>query len=292
MKIVAKFSQVKKQFGDVTALQSISFEVAAGQSVALLGPNGAGKSTALSILQGLRAPTSGSVELFGAKPGSRAAMQRVGVTPQLADFSPQMTPAELLDFARAHYPAPRALDDLIEVFDIGAAAGRRVEGFSGGEKRRVALAMAFAGNPELAILDEPTTGLDAAGQAHFQDIAVDFVRRGASLIVTSHYWPEIEKIADHIIMIDRGRTIMDGSVEAIKKAVGLNRVTLRGPANARFLENNFTSRDGVWTTARSDTDTLIRELVASRVEYSELTVSPLGLEEAIAIYRSKPGTEQ
>ncbi len=283
--IVASFLGVSKKFGNVTALENLNLEVAQGQAVALLGPNGAGKTTALSMLQGLRQPSAGRVELFGQAPGTPAAMARVGVTPQTTDFPPQLSPLELIDFARAHFRSPRPADQLIATFGLEKLASRPVLGFSGGERRRVALALCFAGNPELVILDEPTTGLDAKGQKEFQALANQFVAQGGSLILTSHYWLEIETIANHIVMIDNGETVMNGTINDIKSAIGLNRVSLESDEPGDFIRTNFTCSGGHWSQTTNDSDSLIRALVRSGEPFHSLKVTPRGLEEAISIYR-------
>ncbi len=282
---VASFTNVSKNFGKISALKNLNLEVKKGQAVALLGPNGAGKSTALSMLQGLRQPTSGKVELFGGTPGTPSVMKRIGVTPQSTDFPPQLTPRELLQFTTAHYDTPRTIDQLIETFDLRELIDRRVEGFSGGERRRVALALCFAGNPELVILDEPTTGLDAKGQKDFSIIANQFVADGGSLILTSHYWLEIENIANHIVMIDNGITVMDGTISDIKSAFGLNHISLTTDKPGAYIRENFTMENGEWNMVTNSSDDIIRELVNANEPFSNLKVTPRDLEEAIAIYR-------
>lgn len=283
--IVASFKNVSKNFGDIVALKNLNLEVKQGQAVALLGPNGAGKSTALTMLQGLRQPSSGKVELFGGAPSSPNVMKRIGVTPQSTDFPPQLTPRELLQFTSAHYDAPRTIDQLVETFDLNKLIDRRVEGFSGGERRRVALALCFAGNPELVILDEPTTGLDAKGQKDFSKIANQFVADGGSLILTSHYWLEIENIANHIVMIDNGVTVMDGTITDIKSAFGLNHISLSTVEPGPYIRENFTLENDEWNMVTNSSDQVIRDLVNAKEPFSNLKVTPRDLEEAIAIYR-------
>lgn len=283
--IVASFKNVSKKFGDIVALKSLSLEVKQGQAVALLGPNGAGKSTALSMLQGLRQPTSGEVQIFGQTPGAPSAMSRVGVTPQATDFPPQVTPRELLGFTTTHFPSPRSIDQLIETFGLNKLADRRVQGFSGGERRRVALALCFAGNPELVILDEPTTGLDAQGQKDFSQMANKFVADGGSLMLTSHYWLEIENIANHIVMIDNGITVMDGTIADIKSAFGLNHISFASDKPGQHIRQNFVPERDQWTATTNQSDQTIRDLANSGEPFADLKVTPRDLEESIAIYR-------
>ncbi len=287
MEVVAALTNVSKTFGTTVALKSLSLTVKKGQAIALLGPNGAGKSTALSILLGLRQPTSGNAKLFGAAPGSPSAMQKIGVTPQMANFPPQLTPVELLQFACSHFPAPHKIDYLINTFGLEEIAKRRVQGFSGGERRKIAIAMCFAGNPELVILDEPTSGLDTEGQKKFQTLATDYIRQGASLILTSHYWPEIENVADHIIMIDKGKTVLSGAIAEIKAAVNVNRISFNASTANRFVQKNFTKNNSGWTMTTTGSDEIIRQLVESGQDFTNLKITPRSLEEAIAIYRDE-----
>ncbi len=283
--IVASFSNVSKHFGKVVALKNLNLKVKKGQALALLGPNGAGKTTALSMLQGLRQPTSGQVEIFGQTPGTPSAMRRIGVTPQATDFPPQLTPRELLQFTTAHFPVPASIDRLITMFGLEKLAARPVKDFSGGERRRVALALCFAGNPELVILDEPTTGLDAQGQKDFSQMANRFVADGGALILTSHYWLEIENVANRIVMIDNGKTVMDGTIADIKSTFGLNHISFTSPDPGPHIRNNFTQENGIWSANSSQSDDTVRALVKSGETFSDLKITPRNLEESIAIYR-------
>jgi len=289
MPIIASLSNVSKTFGNDQVLKDLSFTVKKGQSIALLGPNGAGKSTALSILLGLRQATSGTSEIFGGSSGSANAMKRVGVTPQAIDFPPLITPSEILDFTINHFENPHKKDYLIKTFGLEKLANRRMQGFSGGERRRVAIALCFAGNPELVVLDEPTSGLDAKGQREFQTIVRNFVKTGGSVILTSHYWQEIENISDHIIMIDKGKTVLSGDVVEIKTTVNINRVSFSCASPNKFTKDNFTLKNGEYTLTTSNSDDVILQLVNSGQKFSHLKITPRTLEEAIEIYRKEKG---
>ena len=142
---VAELNAVTKWYGDVEALSGIDLAVGAGEAVALLGPNGAGKSTAVNILLGLRKPTSGTARLFGLPSTAPEARRRVGATPQEIDFPPNLKGRELINFVRGHYANPFELDDIVERFDLADIVERQATALSGGQRRRLALAMAFAG---------------------------------------------------------------------------------------------------------------------------------------------------
>ena len=163
--VAAELLGVTKRFGAVAALDDVSFAVGEGEVVALLGPNGAGKSTAISVLLGLRTPDAGIARLFGADPREPAARRLVGATQQESVFPSTLRVRELVDLVRAHYEHPLSTDTVSERFELGRIVGRQTGGLSGGERRRLGVALAFAGRPRLVVLDEPTAGLDREARA-------------------------------------------------------------------------------------------------------------------------------
>jgi len=278
-----------KSFGTVRAVNGVDLDLAPGEALGFLGPNGAGKSTVLSILMGLRPADGGEVALFGHAPDSAAARALFGATPQSAGFPEQITPRELLGYAAAHHRAPRPAADLAEAFGLGRLIDRRMAGFSGGEVRRVALALAFVGNPRLVFLDEPTTGLDSAAQEGFQQVARDYVRQGGALVLTSHHWDEIEVVCDRLTMIDRGEPVLDGTIDAIRARTRVNRVTFALPDGQKppsWLAAGATTA-GQWQAESADSDALIRRMVADDVPFSALAVRPLDLKDIINRIRNE-----
>lgn len=277
-----------KRFGALKAVAGVDLDLAAGEAVGLLGPNGAGKSTTLSILMGLRAADAGTVTIFGHAAGSPAARRLMGATPQAAGFPEQLTPRELLAYAAAHHANPRQAKDLAEAFGMGALMDRRLAGFSGGEVRRVALALAFVGAPKLVFLDEPTTGLDAAAQDGFRSVARNFVQQGGAVVLTSHHWDEIEVICDRITMIDKGERVLDGSLTAIRARTRVNRLSFALPEGTLPPDWLGASRvpDG-WHVETQDSDALLRRMAMEGVPFAALTLRPLDLKDVISRLRKE-----
>jgi ABC-2 type transport system ATP-binding protein len=193
------------------ALDAVDLAVEAGEVVALLGPNGAGKTTALSLLLGLRRPDSGRAEIFGVDPRRPPARVAVGVTPQDAGFPPTLRVREIVDLVGAHFPFPAPTDELLARFDLSAVARRQAGGLSGGERRRLAVALAFAGEPAALFLDEPTAGLDVQSRravwAEIDQYCVD----GGTVLLTTHHVEEAERLAARIVLLARGRVVAEGT---------------------------------------------------------------------------------
>lgn len=273
-----------KRFGRIEALADLSLELRRGEALGLIGTNGAGKTTALTLLQGLRRADTGRAEIFGHPAGSVAARRHVGITPQNADFPEQMSAREVLAYAAAHFERPQPVGELVAAFGLERLIDRRMDGFSGGELRRVALALAFVSNPDLVFADEPTAGLDTGGQDMFKTYARAYVEGGGSLLLTSHHWDEIEHICDRIVMIDRGRLLLEGTLDDIRRKAGRNRISFTVPENTPvppWLDEHFQREGQRWSGVSADSDALLRRLLADLPELEELHVAPLDLKETV-----------
>lgn len=264
--IVLSFENVAKSYGEVHALQSLSFAVERDEIIALLGPNGAGKTTALEIALGLRNPDSGRVRLFGTSPRSVAIRRRLGVTPQESGFPDMLCVEEIVAFVAAHYPHPAAIGETLARFGLAEMKQRRAGTLSGGESRRLALALAFVGNPELVVLDEPTAGLDVESRRRLWD-AVRNLGSGRSILFTTHYLEEAQALATRILVVDCGRLLFDGKAQALRRRVGGRHVSYLGV-------------DGPVSIATSDADAYVRAMVEGGVAFSDLEISRPSLEEA------------
>jgi ABC-2 type transport system ATP-binding protein len=282
----ATFAAVSKRYGPVTALDGVDFEIRRGETVALLGPNGAGKSTTIGLLLGLERLDSGRIAVLGGSPEHAVAAGRVAAMLQEGGLPPGATVAELVDFVRQLYPRPLPLGEVLELAGLGDLAGRRSERLSGGQAQRVRFALAIAGNPELAFLDEPTTGMDVEARHAFWDRMRAFAAQGRTVLFATHYLEEADAVADRVLALQRGRVVADGPVTAIKARSSRRvvRCTLPG-ADSRTLgrlpgvTEVSLHGDSVRLTT-GDADATVRALFATGLPVRDLEVSGGGLEEA------------
>ncbi|WP_432829750.1 ABC transporter ATP-binding protein [Dactylosporangium sp. CA-092794] len=279
--MLARTVEVTRRYGDTLALDRVSLDIPPGGVLGLLGPNGAGKSTLLNLLVGLRRPTSGAVELFGGDPRDPARRRQIGVTPQETGLPSTLRVRECLEFVAAHFPDPVPPAELLDRFGLTEVARRQTGGLSGGQKRRLAVALAFAGRPRLVFLDEPTTGLDVEARRALWDAVRVFAAEGGTVVLTSHYLEEIEALADRVVVLGAGRILADDTVAAIRAMVGIHRVTLTAP-DLPDLPGvvGIEQLDGRTSLLTPDADQLVRDLVRAEVPFQGLQVSPTTLEEA------------
>ena len=281
MSAAALLDNVHKSYGAKDALRGVSAEIDAGGVTALLGPNGAGKTTAVAILLGLRRPDRGRARLFGADPRLGAARRSIGAIPQEIGFPPSLRVRELVDLVRAHYERPVPQAELLRRFGLDEVAGRQAGGLSGGQKRRLATALAFAGNPRAVFLDEPTVGLDVDARRSLWGEIRAYAADGGTVLLTTHYLEEAEALASRILVIKEGLLIAEGSPEALRAQVGLSRVRIRAWPLPDLPAVTRTERQGETTTVwTGDVDTLVRALVGQSVSLDGLEVLPASLEEA------------
>jgi ABC-2 type transport system ATP-binding protein len=280
--ILARADQVSRRYGDVLALDRVDLTVRAGELVGLLGPNGAGKSTLINLLVGLRRPTAGRVELFGGDPRDPARRRQLGVTPQETGMPGTLRVGEVVDFVAAHYPDPLPRAELLDRFGLAEQVRRQTGGLSGGQKRRLALALAFVGRPRLVVLDEPTTGLDVEARRELWEAVRAYHADGGTVLLTSHYLEEIEALAHRVVVVGQGRVLADDTVEAVRGIVGVRRVsvTVDGPLPPLPGIRGVEEAEGRTHLLTGDADQLVRDLVASGVPFRDLEVRPTSLEEA------------
>ncbi|GAA1537676.1 ABC transporter ATP-binding protein [Dactylosporangium maewongense] len=284
--LLARTVDVTRRYGTgakaQVALDGVSLDIHAGGVVGLLGPNGAGKSTLVNLLVGLRRPTSGTVELFGGDPRDPAARRRIGVTPQETGLPATLRVRECVAFVAAHFADPVPTGELLEGFGLTEVAGRQTGGLSGGQKRRLAVALAFVGRPDLVFLDEPTTGLDVQARRDLWDHVRAYGRTG-TVVLTSHYLEEIEALADRVVVLGGGRVLADDTVAAIRAMVGIHRVSLDSATLPELPPLpgvvGVEQADGRTSLLTADPDQLVRDLVTTGVPFRGLQVRPTSLEE-------------
>ena len=270
-----------KAFGGRLALAGLDLAVPRGSFLALLGPNGAGKTTALSLLLGLRVPDRGEALLLGRPPFDEGVRRRIGATPQVSAFPSGLKVREVVAFVAAHYSDPMPEAGLYERFGLGGLAGRQVGGLSGGEQRRLGVALALVGNPEIVFLDEPSTGLDVEARRMLWDTVRAFHEDGGTVLLTTHYLEEAETLAERIAVINHGRLVAQGTRQEITSRIALRRVRFRAAVVPKVEPVARSAFDaGVVTLYTADADRLVRHLVEARITFSDLEVLPAGLEEA------------
>lgn len=279
--LVASLEQASKRFGKTLALDAVSLQVRQGELLALLGPNGAGKSTAISLLVGLRPADSGKVRLFGLNPREAKARLNLGVTPQETSLPNELRVREVLDLVQAYYPKPVPQGELLERFGLVGLERRQCGGLSGGQKRRLAVALAFAGNPKLVILDEPTTGLDVESRRGLWESVKHYQAEGGTVLLTTHYLEEAEALASRVVVINQGRIIAEGTVSQIKGRVGLKQVRYQGhPVPGLAGVSKAEQENGNTILYTADSDSVVRQLVQQNVPFSNLEVQAVSLEQA------------
>ena len=217
---------LRKAFADVIAVDGLDLEVARGECFGLLGPNGAGKTTTIEICEGLTAADAGTVELLGLDwtTGAGELRQRIGIQLQETQFPEKLTVEETLRLFRSFYRRGISVDESIRTAQLEEKRGARVGTLSGWQKQRLAMACALVGDPELLFLDEPTTGLDPQARRHLWDLVDALKQAGRTIILTTHYMEEAERLCDRVAIMDHGRIIAQGATPQLVALVGAEHI--------------------------------------------------------------------
>ena len=292
----AELHDATKAFGPVQALKGVSLAVQQGETLALLGPNGAGKTTAISLMLGLRRPTTGRAALFGRDPREHASRLRVGVMLQESGVPETLKVGEVVELFRRLYPAPLSVEEALVAAGLESKATALSGALSGGQKQRLYFAVAIVGDPDLLFLDEPTVGLDVEARQVFWSYIGGLVGRGKTIVLTTHYLEEADALADRIVVIDGGRVLVEGTPSAIKARVGGKTVRFRA---AGLDEARVATLGGVGGVRRTGDrfefytlrpEEALARIFAAGVELRELEVVGAGLEEAfLAVTREREG---
>lgn len=280
-----------KSYGGKRAVDGLSFEVDRGQIVALLGPNGAGKTTTVEILESFRKPDAGRVEVLGLNVETQAEelKPRMGVMLQNGGLYPAITPREALDLFAHFYPSSREPDELLKAVGLVEVAGTRYRRLSGGEKQRLRLAIAMIGCPEIIFLDEPTAGLDPHARRATWGLIASLRERGTTVVLTTHYLEEAERLADRIAIIDHGKLIAMGSTAQlthsdrplvwVRAASGIDLALIRRLSSARAVREDH----GSIAVETADAGKLLMEMSAvfyeAGVQVEEMRVGNASLED-------------
>jgi ABC-2 type transport system ATP-binding protein len=244
---VIEVSDLRKSYGDVEAVRGISFHVRRGEVFAMLGPNGAGKTTTTEILEGYRDPSGGSVDVLGHDPakGEKALKERIGIVLQSTGIDPFLTVTETIEMYAGYYPSRRPTDEVIGVVGLSEKRDARVNQLSGGQQRRLDVAIALAGDPELLFLDEPTTGFDPGARRNAWEVVKNLVAIGKTVFLTTHFMDEAQYLADRVVVIANGLIVAEGPPASL---AGRDQMRTR----IRFRLPGGVSEPGVSVQRRAD----------------------------------------
>jgi ABC-2 type transport system ATP-binding protein len=282
---------LSKSYGEVRAVDGVSFEVAEGEVFALLGPNGAGKTTTIEILEGFRTRDRGRVRVLGYDPAeestSRQLRERLGVVLQELAIEPFLSVRRVLMRHAGYFPRPRPVDEVLELVGLADKAAARVKTLSGGQQRRLDLGLGIIGNPELLVLDEPTTGFDPSARREAWELVTTLAGQGTTVLLTTHYMDEAEALAARVAVIAGGRIVAEGTPESLGgRESATCRIRFRLPPDTPLSDLPVTVTDGDGGRVEIRTDEEIAVLarltnwsLEHHVELIGLTVERLSLED-------------
>ncbi|MCB1626954.1 MAG: ABC transporter ATP-binding protein [Xanthomonadales bacterium] len=288
MDSVAQWQQIDHRYGSVQALQGFSLDLRPGQITALLGPNGAGKSTAIGLLLGLLRVQGGRVSLFGQPPQQRSARLRLGAMLQRTDLPDSLRVGEHLQLFARYYANPLPVDEVLALVGLQAQSQRRYSALSGGQQRRVQLALALIGRPQLLVLDEPTVGMDLDSRQAFREALRRCRQGGCAVLLATHDLPEVEGLADRIALVRNGQLVADDTPLNIRARVALKQLRCRTQIPLERLAEwpevaQLQDRDGRLELYSREPEALLRRLLAADPTLSELEVRGADLEQALAV---------
>jgi ABC-2 type transport system ATP-binding protein len=250
MEAAVRCEKLVKRYGEVTAVDGLDLEVRRGECFGLLGPNGAGKTTTVEILEGLNDPTAGAVEVLGMRwtRDDKALRQRLGISLQETHLPEKLTVEENLRLFRSFYQRGREIDEVLDLVELRDKRRSWTEKLSGGQKQRLAVACALVSDPDLLFLDEPTTGLDPQSRRQLWDVVLGFKALGRTVLITTHYMEEAERLCDRVAIIDKGKVIALGTPGELIASLGGEEVV---ELAAEVLPDDLSTIPGVRGTRRS-----------------------------------------
>lgn len=287
--IAIETNKLTKKYGDSLAVNNVSIRVDVGEVFALLGPNGAGKTTTVEILEGHRSKTSGEVKVLGMDPSNDSPefRSKVGIVLQETGIEQYLTASEVLGQFTSFYKTPRKVSDLLEMTGLTEEKDKRVKKLSGGQKRRLDVAIGLCGNPDLLFLDEPTTGFDPSARRTFWDMIKKLKSDGTTIVLTTHYMEEAEYLADTVALMNHGKLITQGSLNDLRILYNKTSITFTSDDAYNQLPKNLKEiaviSEGTVSINTEDPTTILSELtgwaISRGIELSNLEVSRQNLEE-------------
>ena len=287
---VIEVKDLVKRYGDLTAVNSISFEVHAGEVFSILGPNGAGKTTTVEIMECLRTPTSGSVKVLGndIKHQQKEIKNRIGVLPQDFHSYDLLTVKESIDYFASLYEKNLPTDDLIKAVNLEEKRNEMFKNLSGGLKQRVGVAISMANDPDIIFLDEPTTGLDPKARREVWDVIRNLKSRNKTVILTTHYMEEAEVLSDRVAIMNSGKFIAFGTPKTIIEEHGIGSLCIIKGASVQAREAltqaglSYDTKNGdVWIHVEDKTilPKIVKTLSDSGSVYDEILLKRSSLED-------------
>lgn len=278
-------NNLTKTIKNKTILKNVSLTVDKGEIIALVGPNGAGKTTLINCLTGLIHPTSGEIKLFGKNPMNKKNKINIGVMLQESTTLENVKVKELFTLFRSFYSQPLSLEELLELTGLNEHQNTYTTKLSGGQKRRLTFGLSIIGNPELLFLDEPTTGMDVTSRKIFWEKINKLKEQGKTIILTTHYLEEIEKVATRILLMKQGEIVHDGTLKSIQSEMLQNKMSfqlLDKKDEAKLAElphvstiEKETEKITLYTT---NSDETLLEIVATKISFKDLLIIPGNLE--------------
>lgn len=285
---ILSLNNVSKQFKDKVAVDQVSFSINKGEVVAILGPNGAGKTTTLLMMLGLLEQTSGDIKLFNENPKTKSVREKIGAMLQEVSVIDALKVSEVIQLFRSYYPKPLGLDELVQITGFQKdELKKRANKLSGGQKRRLAFALALAGNPDLLFFDEPTVGMDITSRKMFWNTVRALKEQGKTIIFTTHYLQEADDIAERILLFHKGSVVADGTPKEIKSRLSKQSVSFQSEQQIPLEElRNLSGVTDVFTkdhrthVVAENTDLVLAYLFEKKLQISAVQIEQGRLDEA------------